>query len=204
VITRLNSPYETHHIPTHRDTGVIVFYGPGTNGVPLASKIIILDEIYRPWGMENPDDTLPDTIVLSITDHVFSMSDFEKVELPVYINNERDDTLTPIYARDGTTILVPFRQIYRSAANFGNFAYLTPDGQLNFGESAGSSSDSLWTVGSTVTWYVGGQENFLTMPPIIVDGVIYVPLLSAFAQAAPYTGVRLFKEKIDIYRDDYT
>ena len=85
-----------------------------------------------------------------------------------------------------------------AGVGFGNYAFLTADGSLRFGGGGGGSENSHWTVGSASMRGIGWGVQ-LCSPPIIVDSVIYVPLISALAQAAPFTNAWLFEDRIDIF-----
>jgi len=190
IITTANEMLKNRSIPELNNVGAVVVYASETEDIPLASSVVILDNLW--------DRTPPGEVALSFMDYIFPASDFEKIDLPIFVNDDEIEALPPMLAADGSTVLVPFRQIFMSGIGFGDYAYLTFDGQLDFGGGGGGSENSYWMVGSTIVKHMGWVSH-LNIPPIIVNGVIYVPLLSSFAYAAPYSGAWLFDDKIDIY-----
>lgn len=51
--------------------------------------------------------------------------------------------------------------------------------------------------------YMANISTHLCMPPIIVGGVIYVPLFSSFVGGAPFVGAWFFENRIEVYSNSW-
>jgi len=119
--------------------------------------------------------------------------------LPIFINDEELlDAPPPVLSSDGNTVLVPFREIFRTGIGFVNNASLSAEGSLSFGGSGAGSETNIWQVGDVYVRGMGWRVPICT-PPIIVGGIIYVPLMSGIGQAAPFVSAWLFEDRIDVF-----
>ena len=185
-----------------------VVYKAASDDTPTAAHITVLydDLPISQWEilswLDFYDEDPPDYIALAIADYIFAASDFHTLNLPIFINGTEFQMPPPILWTDGATIMVPFRPIFMpggqfAGIGFGNYAELTFYGELRFGGGGGGSENSHWRVGRTWTRGVGWGHP-LDAPPVIVDGIIYIPL-SAFGRNAPFTNFWLFDDRIEIF-----
>ena len=172
-----------------------VFYEIDSQGIAVATTIIALyDELPIQWWFDNT----PDSINLSVTQHIYKMADFEMLDLPIFVNGEKIDQ-SPIIGKNG--VYVPFRPVFLHVG-FGNYAHITLEGALSFGGGGGGSENSYWCVGDATVAGIGWSRQ-TDVPPIIVDGIIYVSLQAFFSRAAPFTGAWIFHDRIDIWGEGY-
>ena len=178
----------------------VLFYdSANAEELPLAARIAKI-------GDESPVfmwSGRPEIIELQFTDLIFPASYIHAwaLDLPIYVNGVEIEAPPPILGRDGETVLVPFRPMMMAGMGFGNYAYLTADGRLEFGGGGGGSENSYWELGSTIVRGIGWSNDVLCTPPIIVGGVIYVPLIS-FAYAAPFADAWLLEDRISGFNTD--
>jgi hypothetical protein len=154
--------------------------------------------LYSDLPLPEWPDEIPDNITFTFTDCIFSESDFTILDLPIFVNGEIIEAPPPLLGMDGKTVMVPFRPIFMPDIGFGNYAYLSVDGSLFFGGGGGGSENSYWEVGSAIVKGIGWLQP-LGEPPIIVSGIIYVPLISSFANGAPFANAWLFEDRIDVF-----
>jgi len=181
------------------DSPVVVIYDTTYDGLPIASRIVVLrhDFPFPNWEVVKPDQYMS----LAFMNHIFPTDAFEVLPLPIYVNGVEIDAPPPILAADGTTILVPFRSIFAAGIGFGNYAFLTNDGRLRFGGGGGGSENSHWQVGRASINGMGWSSRMCS-PPIIVGGVIYVPFISAIGQS-PFAGIWPFEDRIYAFGERY-
>ena len=188
-----------------------VFYETNTDGIAVATTVVLLDHdiphVSNTIGMYSPAtvpgswwiEDIPEQINLSVTDHIFTMDDFEQLNLPIFVNGrvgvQRIDQPAIIGANG--IIMVPFRPIFQYVG-FGNYAELDLVGGLNFGGGGAGSENSYYRVGEAKVWHLVVSAT-LDVPPIIVEGVIYVPLQTFFNGYAPFTGAWIFEDRIEIF-----
>jgi len=163
---------------------------------------IPMDEIiahYDNLALFLPVD-MPETIVLQVGDYLYDYSTFCTIDLPIIVNGVDIGAPDPIMV--GDMIFVPFRPIFMAGIGFGNYAFITAEGGLAFGGGGAGSENSHWWLGDRrvrgIGWYW-----MMEQPPIIVGGIIYVPLVCAFTRA-PGSAIWIWDDKIEIFsRDRY-
>ena len=182
-----------------------------TENEAVAAELAALSSWELAWwiGLE---DT-PNIVELTVFDHVYSIADFEIVDLPVYVNGERIHSPPPLRftggvdsmdnAAEDALIMVAFRSIFMSGVGFGNYSGINLDGGLNFGGGGAGSENAHWTLGDA--WIAGmGWRGVLHTAPIIVDGVIYVEVFSSLGWGAPGVGAWVFDDRVYIYNNEAT
>jgi len=153
----------------------------------------------------------PEKIDISNTlNHIFSISRFSIIDLDVMVKGRIIENLPPVLVNDDGVIMVPFRSIVDikpvGLLNFDVGAYLDENGILHFSTGGGSMSEiSRWRLGSR---YIRRPHvdyfPLLDSPPILVNGIIYVPLMTSFEgndyffSAVPFTNATLFEDRVEI------
>jgi len=177
------------------DSPVAVMYGYAYDGLPVAKRLIVLNsDIPNTRWAQEPDQP----IALTFTRYIFPAGAFETIDLPILVNSEEIKAPQPILATDGSTVLVPFREIFAAGIGFGNYAFVQNDGRLMFGGGGGGSENSHWEIGRATVHGIGWGVPICT-PPIIVGGIIYIPLISGIGNAAPFANAWLFEDRIEIF-----
>jgi hypothetical protein len=188
---------------------VIVFYNETANDLPIAHNLVSFRAV-------NPlfyyyEEAIPEEMALNFFDYIFPADAFEIVNLPIFLNGEELNSHPAIYAADGTTILVPFREAMSVGVGIASGAYLfdiraafihvtTYDGTLNFLEGGGGSENIYWQLGRSYARNISPTDVLeLCSPPIIVGGIVYVPLISGVMGAGYNTNAWLFEDRIEIY-----
>jgi len=134
-------------------------------------------------------------LITFLTNYIFTLEDFTAFNLPIFVNNVKADAPPPLLAMDGATVLVPFKVAPMSGVYL---EWMLPGGGVSFGFDDAGSGTSMWAVGEPFVWGIGWRVA-LCSPPIIVGDIIYVPLLSAFNEAAPFVVARISDDAIHIY-----
>jgi hypothetical protein len=180
------------------DSHVIILFDQNYNEIPIARHIFIpCEEREIPFLSWHVDaHGFPDALELTFLDYIFPLEQFEILNLPLLANGVEITAPPPILSADGT-VLVPFREVFASGIGFGNYAYVDFDGNLRFGGGGGGSENSHWQIGRAeihgMAWYYP-----LCTPPIIVDGFIYVPLLSGIGNA-PFASAWVFPDRLEAF-----
>jgi len=147
---------------------------------------IIITEIHRiadsayDWrrGREYADFHLPE---------FFSFSDFEVLDMPIFLQQELFIPSTPpILHHDGITVMIPFMSIGREwPFRFLGVSASLGDSGLWFGTVGGGSGETAqMLVGGIHAGGTGLSVGFKS-PTLLVDGVIYAPLIEFFAGVSP-------------------
>jgi hypothetical protein len=167
-------------------------------GLPVAHTIFVFDNREIFWIVNEEGETLHE-ITLKFTSHIFSADAFEVIDLPIFVNGEEIISAPPIFASDGTTILVPFREAMRASVPVYPVTTVTNEGNLNLFGGGGGSENSHWQLGRASTGHMlPGDYVPICWPPIIVGGIVYVPL-SAMKHNAPFASAWLFYDRIEFY-----
>ena len=115
---------------------------------------------------------------------MFSISDFEIFDMPLFLHQELVDlSIPPILYHDGTTVMVPFKPIGQEL--WWSDFILFPSGPMFGTIGGGSGETALMMPGGTTAGGTGHSASFGT-PALLVDGILYVPLLGFFAGASPF------------------
>ena len=172
------------------------------DGLPIMRSIIPLSDNV-PMSFWARDEYNESPITLAFTDYIFPANAFETLDLPIFVNNIELDAPPPILYSDGITILVPFRRIFAAGVGFGNYAYITHNGDLMFGGGGGGSENSHWQVGRDYWRGIGCRTVPMCAPAIIVGGIIYVPLLTGIGRT-PFSGAWVFPERLDAFGESFS
>jgi len=178
---------------------IAVLYDTTRGDLPVAKSVMAFHDWspFNIWIWNNDIPSPPQKIVLNFTNYIFPADAFEIVDLPIFINGEEINSAPPIFAADGA-ILVPFREAMAASTHVAEGAWLTNDGNLNLYGGGGGSEDSHWQIGRASVGYMATTLQDICSPPIIVGGIIYVPL-SAMKHNAPFASAWLFDDRIEIY-----
>jgi|GEM_PF-1836749 len=133
---------------------------------------------------------------------MYSFADFETFDLPLFIEQELFSLPLPMILHHCGTIMAPFKPIGENFwfvdfwINNGSPLGGPPSGPT-FGTSGGGSGETARMIpGSNIAWGTGFSATLVT-PPILVDGIFYVPLFGVFATASPFPSTDAF-----IYNDE--
>ena len=199
----------------------VILYYFTVDGVPVADSFITVDglSVANSFTRLNREMPLSDRdtamwreagrppINLNFTDYILSAGAFDVVGLPFTVNGEHTNS-PAIFAADGVTVLVPFRETYvgpdglGNGIGFGNFVHLTYEGELIVGGGGGGSENSHWHVGLPHIFTMGGGMPVCT-PPVIVDGVVYIPLMSGIDRGAPGASAWVLDDEIIAFGEQY-
>jgi hypothetical protein len=168
-----------------------VFYETNAEGIAVATDVVILDN-HLPLTWWTYDSANPLDFVFA--ENMYTRDDFQVSNLPIILNGEQTN-LKALVGLDG--VFVPFRRVFLHVG-FGNRAHLDNEGLLHFG-GGGGSDNSNWAIGVPSVQLMGGFRRPLDLPPIIVDGVIYVSLQAFFTGASPFAGAWVFEDRIEIW-----
>jgi len=164
---------------------------------------IVITEVHRildnyfdwRWGWEYAEFRIP---------QMYSFSDFEVLDMPIFLQQELLIPSTPPFLHhDGVTVMVPFMTIGRDwTFQFLGVSVALLDDGLWFGTTGGGSGETaLMAVGGTRASGTGLSVNFTT-PTMLVDGVLYIPLIEFFAGVSPalMTDAFIYNNEIHIVR----
>jgi hypothetical protein len=176
--------------PTH--AGYAIIYATTEEGEP--TPIIEAMLISESFGVFIPES---EGGVEFLLPKMYSFADFETFELPIFIEQELFELPLPMILHHCGTIMAPFKPIGENFW-FVNFwinngsPFGGPPSGPTFGTSGGGSGESARMIpGSNIAWGTGFSATFVT-PPILVDGVFYVPLLGVFATTSPFPSTDVF------------
>lgn len=150
-------------------------------------------EMYSMWPeMEIEEYAFP---------NVYNRNNFKALEKPIIAYGIELEEW-PILLDDGT-VMVPLQSaIGRSAMTFIKIGHsIFDDGVLFINVSCGSMTGIRHiAVGSTSVVMSGRTEEMCTAP-IVVEGVVYVPLLGFFRDMRPFgnTSAEIYEDRIEIY-----
>jgi len=182
-----------------RDGLVFIYNQPEyeTNEPIAITEIHKIADSYFDWrfGWEGAEFHVPE---------MYSFSDFTALDMPIFLQQELLISSTPpLLHHDGVTVMVPFMSIARDwAFQFIGASVSLGDSGLMFGTSGGGSGETAkMAVGGTRASGTGLSVNFTT-PTMLVDGVLYVPLIEFFAGVSPafLTDAFIYNNEIHIIR----
>jgi len=181
----------------------VVVYNIVDGGYPEAEKVIVLDE-YFPWGWDRVTygSLHPSRVELLAADFIFPASHFRELDLPIIVNGFELDAPPPIMPIGGDTILLPFRSIFTGGVGLSNVAILTERGGISFGSDDTGSGMNHWALGVASVSGIGSSIA-ISYAPIIVNGIIYVPL-DAFSHATPFVSAWHFHDRIVVYSTNHS
>ena len=146
----------------------------------------------------------PIDMELAFLGHVRLISNFAVVDLPIYLHGERMDISPAIMAADGT-VMVPLRPLLSDPPQTTRIS-LEGKLYLGFGDAGGPESRSgarTWEVGNTGVQ--GGIRSLgnvhLCTPPIIVNGIIYIPMVSARFEGSIIAV--MYEDRIEVERESW-
>jgi hypothetical protein len=200
-----NHRIDADRVVWFRDSPAVVVHDTIHDGLPVAQRVVILSTrtaqgfytvvhespyTYHAWAEE-----IPENFSLSFRDYIFSADDFEVLDLSIFMNGEKIDSPPPILSADGTAILVPLRNAAAEESSSVGIPYFTEGGGLLLRGCGASSATTYWHIGKNLNYSMFREMEYLCVPPIIVGGVVYVPLSSHF----PFTGNWAFDDRIEFY-----
>jgi len=149
-----------------------------TEPIPIIESILISESFD---GRDNWEDWEGEFQI----PEMFTLSDFEIFDRSVFLHQELFDLpMPPILYHDGTTVMVPFKPIGQEIWWTVSFV-LFPSGAVFGTIGGGSGETALMMPGGTTAGGTGHSASFGT-PALLVDGILYVPLLGFFAGASPF------------------
>jgi len=182
-----DNPWNISHYTN--DLPLAVLY---TSGQPaMAERVYLLNCHIESW-LENLHTLLPPSLPLS---------DFQTIELPVYANNIQIEDLPTLAAPCGT-ILIPYTAA-TTLISYGVMRMFNEYGDMWLASSDGSGAGTLTlTLGSAEAVQFGGRRLPLTLPPTLINGVIYVPALSLFRGIMPFANGHILPSRIEVYQTE--
>jgi len=183
--------------PTDWNSPLVIMYDEILDGIPIAQNIAILctDVLWSVLLLNDVDYYQPEEITLQFTEYIYPSDTFETLTLPIFINGIELDALPPILYND--TIMVPLREIYTAGVGFGNYAFITREGELNVG-GGGGSENSDYRIGAAWIRTIGGIWE-IDAPTVIVGGVTYIPAMAILY--APFAYVWFYDDRIDFFTE---
>lgn len=146
--------------------------------------LVIVDgmTIHESLGFHIGDNALHVGFQLPV---IRSLDDFTALDLPVFVYHELLDLhAPPILYHDGTTVMVPFRPLAESFGWWVDFA-IGSDGIWIGPIGGGSGESAMMRPDSNVARGMGFFARF-DATILMVEGMLYVPLLGFFAGAPPW------------------
>lgn len=190
------------HVRYHTESmGLAIIYSDLSSGNidrATASKVFSLNnEISRLLSNAEEFDSLISVLLSSL-----SLTQFTILPLPITVNGIMVESL-PTVIKDNGTVMVPYTAV-TSFLNYGVSRLMYGEKlRLNSGDGSMFASLNL-TVGKTVAVLGGGRNVHLCTPLILIDGVIYAPLLSLYRMGAmPVTNAHITETRIEIYNMEH-
>ncbi|MCL1863277.1 MAG: hypothetical protein FWF78_06910 [Defluviitaleaceae bacterium] len=174
-----------------------VIYSTTEDELPVAHTIFAFNDKDFFWFFGEHQET-PQEVMLNFTNYVFPAYTFETVDLPLFINGEKVNSASPILV-DGI-IMVPLREAMQASIIIREFTFLSDDGNLGFIGGGGGSENSHWQIGCASVGFIGSRRAPMSLPPIIVGGIVYVPYLAICG--VPFAGVWRFEDRIEVFHAD--
>jgi len=132
---------------------------------------------------------------------VYSSDMFEVLQLPIVAYGELLEEW-PIILEDGT-IMVPLQSVIgNSARSWITFEHnVFDDGSLFINVQCGSMVGIRHLAVGSIEVVMSGDQRQMCTAPMIVEGIVYVPLLSFFRDMRPFgnTSAEIFDDRIEIF-----
>lgn len=178
-------------------------------GIPtyIASRVVVdgIEYDYETkhfiWQLYNVSSLWSDNPIRNIAfPEMYSREMFEVLQLPIIAYGRKLDE-KPLVMDDGT-IMVPLQ----SSIGWSALGLISiglddfDDGSLTMAVTDGSIAGiRTIAVGSTII-VMAGERMVLCTPPIVVEGIVYVPFLSFFRDARPFifSYAEIFSDRLEI------
>jgi len=189
------SPVFSSHIPTYVASHIV-------SGYMSCSSLILERERFwwHLYSTDGLDEYYRRAIENANLPHIYSRNEFDVLTIPIIAYGTKMDEF-PIVNNDGV-IMVPLQSAIGNSATvsigLGNDIYC--DGSLVVVVSDGSIFGiRIFSVGSTVVVKSGGRLSLCT-PPIIVEGMVYVPFVSFFRYIGlfGFTTAYVYDDRLEI------
>jgi len=161
------------------------------DGHGLAQRVYMLND-HMDFSLQNLPTLLPPSQPIG---------DFETLHLPVFANNLLVEGLPTLAASCGT-VLIPYTAA-TTLIGYGVMRIFSEGGQLQLFSSDGSGAGSLTLVlNDNEAVQFGGRRLPMPLPPMLIDGVVYVPAISLFRGIMPFSNGHILPSRIELYQNE--